>query len=81
MARIDAPQLDLPDGVRGGSDIWGDGLAGVILSADFFDAGQPGSIKVWGGAAWVTGALRRWDGVAWVDSVLQRWDGAAWVAA
>ena len=31
------PQFDLPQGVSGGSDLWDEGLAGVLLTADYFE--------------------------------------------
>ena len=38
---INAPQSDLPLGITGSSDVWGEGPAGVILSGEFFDAAPP----------------------------------------
>lgn len=35
---ISNPQFDLPLGISGGADVWDDGLAGILLSADYFDA-------------------------------------------
>lgn len=34
---IQDPQFDLPQGISGGSDLWDAGLAGVLLTADYFE--------------------------------------------
>ena len=45
---VDFPQFGLPTGLSGGSDKWDDGLAGELLSADYFGTVEPisGSLSV-----------------------------------
>lgn len=84
---VKLPQIDLPRGVGGGSDLWDDdGAAGTILRADFF----PESIEVRvhfaqlqvPAAGAVSGTqLKAWNGSAWVTGTLKRWNGSAWEAA
>jgi hypothetical protein len=49
------PLLDLPRGLRGGSDTWDNGNAGALLSADVFDQ-QPGTLAADAAAFALTGA-------------------------
>ena len=81
---IRGPQYDLPIGVSGASDLWDDGLAGEILSADYFSVPSPpvqvGShLKAWTGSSWALGELKRWGGSSWEGATLQRWNGSTWV--
>ena len=42
---LNLPQIDLPLGLSGGADVWDEGVAGIILSADYFaDAAPPADI-------------------------------------
>ena len=45
---VDFPQFGLPTGLSGGSDTWDNGLAGELLSADYFGTVEPisGSLSV-----------------------------------
>jgi len=45
---VDFPQFGLPAGLSGGSDTWDNGLAGELLSADYFGTVEPisGSLSV-----------------------------------
>jgi len=45
---VDFPQFGLPTGLSGGSDTWDNGLAGELLSADYFGTAAPiaGSVSV-----------------------------------
>lgn len=45
---VDFPQFGLPTGLSGGADKWDDGLAGELLSADYFGTAAPiaGSVSV-----------------------------------
>ena len=68
--------------IRGGADVWDDGLAGQILLQDYFPAPAPvsgGLIKVWTGLAWVLKPIKVWTGLAWIQKPLKRWTGSAWV--
>ena len=81
------PEADRPAGLSGGADAWDDGLAGGLLSADYFAAAAGGgtaTIRHWSGSAWVSKPLKRWNGTAWENvpaGRLKRWNGSAWVAA
>lgn len=77
---VSFPQTDSPRDLSGGADAWDDGLAGQILSADYFAVSQPQTkIKHWNGATWTLKPLKKWNGSAWVPAVLKRWNGASWV--
>lgn len=81
---ISDPQYDLPINISGGADIWDEGLAGTILTADYFDAATPPSVSgshlsAWDGDSWVLGELKYWDSTTWQPAILQRWSGDAWV--
>lgn len=61
-----------------------DGLAGEILSEDYFGGLTPtltGQFKVWTGAAWVLKPVKVWIGSSWAQKPVKRWNGAAWVLA
>lgn len=78
------PQFDLRPGISGGADVWDNGLAGELLSADYFGGPVPQVLKYWDGGAWVEKPLKRWNGSAW-ESVLvgklKRWNGTSWETA
>ena len=79
---IPFPQTEVPRDLSGGADAWDDGLAGQILSADYFTVSQTQTqsyIKYWNGSAWVLKPLKKWNGSAWVPALLKRWNGASWV--
>lgn len=82
---IPSPQRDLPRSLSGGADVWDNGLAGQLLSDDFFTApvveppGTGSLIKYWNGTAWVSKPLKRWNGTAWTVGTLKRWNGTAWI--
>ena len=79
---IDFPQYD--NDLSGGADLWDEGLAGVLLTADYFTQAAPpsggGQIKVWNGSAWAVKPVKVWNGSAWVTKPIKRWSGSAWVA-
>ena len=66
---ISSPQSDSPRDLSGGADAWDQGVAGKILSSDFFDSASPTqtNLKVWNGSAWVLKPLKRWNGASWVN--------------
>lgn len=76
------PQFDSRQGGSGGSDVWDNGLAGELLSADFFPpAATPRLLKYWNGSAWVAKPMKRWTGAAWETVMvgkLKRWNGTSW---
>lgn len=82
---IPSPQRDLPRRLSGGADVWDNGLAGQLLSDEFFTApvveppGTGSLIKYWNGAAWVSKPLKRWNGAAWVDVLILRQSAAGFV--
>ena len=43
---LNFPQADLPSRLRGGADAWDDGVAGLILSEDFFASVITGTVYV-----------------------------------
>ena len=75
------PQRDITRDLSGGADAWDEGVAGQILSSDFFASASPTqtNLKVWNGSAWVLKPLKHWNGTAWVSAVLKRWNGSSWV--
>lgn len=42
MSSVPDPEIDLPRGITGGSDVWDQPQASVVLDADFFDAAPGG---------------------------------------
>ena len=66
---VSSPQSDSPRDLSGGADAWDQGVAGKILSSDFFDSASPTqtNLKVWNGSAWVLKPLKRWNGASWVN--------------
>ena len=52
MSSVPDPEIDLPRGITGGSDVWDQPQASVVLDADFFDAAPGG-----GGSQTLTGTL------------------------
>jgi hypothetical protein len=73
------PQVDLPRGITGASDLWDNGAAGAVLSAGYFGSPTPASpLRVWTGTAWVPATLRAWDGSAWVVRPVRHWTGSGW---
>lgn len=77
---VKQPQYD-NNNIRGGSDLWDNGLAGEIITADYFE--QPpvggGQIKVWNGSAWVAKPVKAWNGSTWQVKPVKFWSGSAWV--
>jgi hypothetical protein len=62
---LQLPQTELPryaDGslLRGAADLWDDGLAGEIITSEFFEA-PSGILKAW---VKVSGVWK--DGIAWI---------------
>lgn len=80
---MSVPFAQYDNELSGGADVWDNGLAGIILSADYFQApsGVIGRIKVWNGSAWVAKPVKVWNGSAWVTKPVKRWNGSIWVAA
>lgn len=80
------PQFDLPHDISGGADLWDDGLAGQLITADYFTSiptpptASGSHLKAWTGSAWTLGELKRWDGTAWLGAQLQRWNGTSWIS-
>lgn len=80
------PQFDKRPGLSGGADAWDDGLAGILLSADYFAANSSppvaaGShLKAWNGSTWTVGELKRWDGTSWSGAQLYRWNSTSWIS-
>jgi hypothetical protein len=65
---LQLPQTELPsfqDGtrLRGGADLWDDGLTGQIITAEFFEAPSGGILKAW---VKVSGVWK--DGIAWIKA-------------
>ncbi len=65
---------------RGGSDGWDEGLAGSILTTEFFGVTiSGGKLKYWDGVSWSYATLKRWTGTAWQTTPLRYWNGTSWV--
>lgn len=77
---VQQPQYD--NNISGGSDTWDNGLAGEIITADYFDAAPPpsgsGNIKVWLGS-WLAKPVKVWNGSSWVVKPVKFWNGSSWV--
>lgn len=76
---IKDPQFDLPQYISGGADIWDEGLAGFILTSEFFDlAAVISRLKKWNGSSWESISLKSWNGSSWEIKPLKRWNGSSW---
>ena len=71
--------IDLPRMMRGSSDTWDKGAAGVVLRDDAFAASQESAVKRWTGAEWAPAQVKRWTGAEWAPAQVKRWTGAEWV--
>jgi hypothetical protein len=70
--------------VAGSSDRWDRGLAGQIITEEFFgleEAPPPegGLLSVWSGSAWVLRPVLVWTGSTWAQKPAKRWSGTAWL--
>ena len=85
MSSVPEPEVDLPRGLTGGSDLWDQPQASVIFDADFFDAapGGGGSVPtplVYGSYLWsgsISAASYTWTGMAIGAAASDRWVIAA----
>ena len=69
--------------LSGGADLWDNGLAGDILSADYFTPAPPvlgeNTVKVWVSGSWVAKPLKVRVGASWVDKPIKVRAGSNWV--
>ena len=83
MSNVPEPEADLPRGLTGGSDVWDQPQASVILAADYFDAAPGGGTPtplVFGSYLWASGigaASHTWTGLAIGAAASDRWVIAA----
>jgi hypothetical protein len=84
MSSVPEPEVDLPRGLTGGSDVWDQPQASVILAADFFDAAPGGggtpTPLVYGSYLWsgsISAASYTWTGMAIGPAASDRWVIAA----
>lgn len=83
MSSVPEPEVDLPRGLTGGSDVWDQPQASVILAADYFDAAPGGGTPtplVFGSYLWASGigaASHTWTGLAIGAAASDRWVIAA----
>ena len=78
---IKQAQFDLPLGITGASDIWDEGVVGLILTQEYFEQLAPstGRLKYWNGSSWITKVLKYWNGSIWQEKPLKYWNGISWV--
>jgi hypothetical protein len=83
MSSVPEPEVDLPRGLTGGSDVWDQPQASVILAADYFDAAPGGGTPtplVYGSYLWsgsISAASYTWTGMAIGAAASDRWVIAA----
>ena len=83
MSSVPEPEVDLPRGLTGGSDVWDQPQASVILAADYFDAAPGGGTPtplVFGSYLWsgsISAASYTWTGMAIGAAASDRWVIAA----
>ena len=83
MSNVPEPEADLPRGLTGGSDVWDQPQASVILAADYFDAAPGGGTPtplVYGSYLWsgsISAASYTWTGMAIGAAASDRWVIAA----
>ena len=83
MSSVPDPEIDLPRGITGGSDVWDQPQASVVLDADFFDAAPGGGTPtplVFGSYLWsgsISAASYTWTGMAIGAAASDRWVIAA----
>ena len=83
MSNVPEPEADLPRGLTGGSDVWDQPQASVILAADYFDAAPGGGTPtplVFGSYLWsgsISAASYTWTGMAIGAAASDRWVIAA----
>jgi len=84
MSNVPEPEADLPRGLTGGSDVWDQPQASVILAADYFDAAPGGGSVptplVYGSYLWsgsISAASYTWTGMAIGAAASDRWVIAA----
>ena len=84
MSSVPEPEADLPRGLTGGSDVWDQPQASVILAADYFDAAPGGGSVptplVYGSYLWsgsISAASYTWTGMAIGAAASDRWVIAA----
>ena len=83
MSNVPEPEVDLPRGLTGGSDVWDQPQASVILAADYFDAAPGGGTPtplVYGSYLWsgsISAASYTWTGMAIGAAASDRWVIAA----
>jgi hypothetical protein len=83
MSNVPEPDADLPRGLTGGSDVWDQPQASVILAADYFDAAPGGGTPtplVYGSYLWsggISAASFTWTGMAIGAAASDRWVIAA----
>lgn len=83
MSNVPEPEADLPRGLTGGSDVWDQPQASVILAADYFDAAPGGGAPtplVYGSYLWsgsISASSYTWTGMAVGAAASDRWVVAA----
>lgn len=77
---IENPQFDRPSNFNGASDSWDNGLAGQILTAEYFEETITGRIKVFLSGVFQSKPVKVFLSGAWVTKPLKWWNGSSWVA-
>jgi len=69
----------------GGMDIWDQGLAGLIISDEFYGlrATSPGAVMSYLGIdrGFQPISVKVWTGSSWIPKPIRFWSGSAWVLA